>query len=333
MKSAFTNSRAVRSVLGVVAAVSASSAFALTLPGVTSCGYAPPFENLMCYTSPETGGRLYVGSVHDDFISYSANNLAMYAGIKDANNNPVYTSLSEWGSLPSFGSGQIVKIFSFNNSNNGTFPDPTIGTNDNKSAPDADLTPKNDGQYAGQWPVGASVTIAQLKAFLGAGVTSPVFTFDLNELAPGLDLNGFMQVRRNGVALNGATFAFDNIANHSYDPNSLVHALRTQPVSWFDPVVCAAFPGNICTVDVDNDVGSGKPDFFTYAMNFNLYDYQDTDTLYFYMAMADIDSGGEELALTNAVTPTNQVPEPASLVLLGAAILGLGIASRGKNKA
>lgn len=311
----------------MVAAVSASSAFALTLPGVTSCGYAAPFDNLMCYTSPETGGRLYVGSTHDDFLSYSSSNLSMYANIKDGNGNYVYTSLADWRNTPSFGSGQIVKIFSFNSSQNGSFPDPTLGTNDNKSAPDADLTPKGDNQYKGEWPVGTTVTVGQLKAFLGVGSNTPVFTFDLNELAPGLDLSGYLKIT---TASGSKTFAFDNTFNHSYDENSLVHALRTQTVTWWDPVVCAANPGQLCSVEVDNDVGSGKPDYFTYAMGLNLGDYQDTDTLYFYMYMSDISGGGEELALTNAVIPGLLVPEPGTLALLGLGILGLGMASRRK---
>jgi hypothetical protein len=330
MRTSSMPSKLIFGIVGMVALLVGTSAYALTLPSVTSCGYAPPYDNLMCYTAPETGGRLYVGSTHDDFLSYSSNNLSMYANIKDANGNYVYTSLSEWRNTPSFGSGQIVKIFSFNSSNNGGFPDPTIGTNDNKSAPDADLTAKGDNNYQGEWPVGTTVTVGQLKAFLGTGANTPVFTFDLNELAPGLDLNGYLRVT---TATGTKTFAFDNTFNHAYDQESLVHALRTQTVVWYDPIVCPAATGFICSVDVDNDVGSGKPDYFTYALGFNLYNYADSDTLYFFMNMVNIDSGGEELAITNMVIPGTQVPEPASLALLGLSILGLSMVGRKKISA
>lgn len=82
-------------------------------------------------------------------------------------------------------------------------------------------------------------------------------------------------------------------------------------------------------MDVNNSVGSGKPDFFAFAPELDLRDYQTTDKLYFKLRMWGLDSGGEELALTNAVTPpNNQVPEPGVLALLGIGMLGLSAARR-----
>ncbi|MDO9164553.1 MAG: PEP-CTERM sorting domain-containing protein [Rhodoferax sp.] len=327
-----THFKTIKSILRAsviaVGLLSASSAFALALPTATSCGYPAPNDNLLCYTS-ETGARLYVGSSHDDFISYSVNALDQYASKFG------YTSLSAWSSLPPFGSGQIVKLFSFNNSNNGTFPDATTGTGDNHNpSPTGDQTPKNDGQYYGDWPVGSVVTVAQLKAFLGAGYTTPVFAFDLNNTT--LQLNGYLQVRATGGVSVIDTFGFDNITNSDYDPLSLVTALAAQTVTWYDPLNTSSgcdFGGTgICTMVVDNNVGSGKPDFFAYAPTFNLYNYADTDELYFTMYMNGLVSGGEELALTNVITSPNNVPEPGVLSLLGLGLVGIAF-SRRKSRA
>jgi hypothetical protein len=299
--------------------VSASSAFALTLPAVSSCGYAAPNDNLLCY-SPSPGVNVFIASAHDDFISYSANAMEQLA------NTYHYTGLSEWGSLPAFGSGQIVKLFSFNNSNNGTFPDATSGTNDNHSAPNADLTPTHDDLYKGEWPVGSTVTVGNMLSYITPG-TAPVFTFDLNEGPPGLDLNGMLQIKRGSTVLD--TFAFDNITNSAYDPLSFVFAQHDITVQWLD-TSNPACPGGLCTMNVNNNVGSGKPDFFAYAPDLNLNDYLPTDTLYFLLAMKNIEGGGEELAFTNIVaTPTPPtVPEPGMLALMGLGLMGLVFARR-----
>lgn len=306
----------------VSAFVATSSVQALTLPTVTNCGYGGSLSNLLCY-EPSPGVKIYVASSHDDFISYSVN------ALQQLTNSFGYAGLSDWSNLPSFGSGQIVKLFSFNNSNNGGFPDATGGTGDNQNpAPDGDQTPKNDNQYLGEWPYLANVTVAELQAFLGGSLFTPVFSFDFNNtFNTDLSLNGLLEVRRDGLTIE--TLAFDNIVNSEYDAASLVTAQAEVVVEWFDASnTSAGCVAGFCSMTVDNNDGSGKPDFFAYAPSFDLTDYLPSDVLYFKLYMLGLDAGGEELALTNAVNVPGEVPEPGVLALIGVALAGLGAARR-----
>ena len=88
-------------------------------------------------------------------------------------------------------------------------------------------------------------------------------------------------------------------------------------------------------MNVDNNTGSGKPDFFAYAPTFDLTNYDDSDRLYFTWYMKGTKINGEELSLTNLITPpsNNNVPEPGVLSLLGLGLMGLAYSRRKSTKA
>lgn len=325
----------VRATALATSLFAAGGAHALTLPTVTNCGYGGDLANLMCATT-SSGARIYVASEHDDFISYSVN------ALEQLSKTYGYTEFAEWESLPSFGSGQIVKLFTFNQSNNGEdLPPATVGTNDKDNTnnppkngnslvidPSTDQTPSKDQTYLGDWPFAVDVTVGDLQAFLGESLFSPIFSFDLNNAD--LYLNGRLEIKRDGELVE--TFAFDNEFNSEYDADSLVLAQAKVSVTWYDPLNAKCNSAGWCTMEVDNNVGSGTPDFFAYAPLFDLRGYETSDTLHFRLYMEGVKQG-QELALTNIISmpvtpPANQVPEPGVLALLGLGLLGLGAVRR-----
>lgn len=74
-----------RSALITSGLLVAAAVHAYTLPAVSPCNFNAIDQNipsnLLCTTDPGTGAKIYVGSSHDNFISYGVNNLKYFANL------------------------------------------------------------------------------------------------------------------------------------------------------------------------------------------------------------------------------------------------------------
>lgn len=131
------------------------------------------------------------------------------------------------------------------------------------------------------------------------------------------------------------TWAFDILPDGEYTPGGDL-PYSTSPGDGTDTGSWVYAPG---TIDVEGDSGttysvdfsgSGFADYALYSPDMNLSLFDPNDLFVVEFQFDGLNNGGEEFFLTGAAVPggVEPIPEPSTLMLLGAGLLGLGLYRR-----
>ena len=261
-------------------------------------------------TSTADGG-IPVAIQYDQFYSYSANLLdAMQSNgtLGGAFAGQDYQFTMGTGTLP------IIVYTGANGATNpNPFEDPDAACGGNCTTFDNTASP---------WDYGYSGTVGALITEIGSN--TPVLVFDNNQNSQG-DLfgSGFIAIYDSNNNLV-QQWAFDTNNNGSYDKLDTAQVCATQNIgntATNNPPCDFAIPTAGHEYTIDNNKGSGKPDFFILPIGLDLSLFDPNDSFVVGMYLTDLDGGFEEMDIAGAQFLT--VPEPATLALFGAGLLGL----------
>lgn len=182
--------------------------------------------------------------------------------------------------------------------------------------------------FDGTWGDGSSstetYTVAELLSYLNTfepGLASPVFFFDHNQTgsSPDLYASAIVKIINPDSSVAGE-WCFDNTIDMTCDLTDRVLS-----------------PGEINLVgtsgtnyDINNNTGSGKPDFLITPIGMDLNAYNPNAIFSVEVSFRDLNNGFEELGIFGL--PVQEVPEPSALMLFGAGLLGYGAISRRRRK-
>ncbi len=281
-----------------------------------------------------------VASPHDDFWSYS--NQILRAIQKE---NPEFLPLETYGSFDfATGTGGLdVLLYTgagTQDRNLGVGPESGFNFEDPVSSPAGAET-----MFSGWWgqddqlndgsitDVNGPVTVGQVLDYLDAltpGNTIPAFYMDLNQTGAStiLTFTGQVQLFDGGGDLQH-TWAFDN----TFQPDDGDFDVDS-PVSTPLPIDELLGDSGTDYGPIDHNKGSGKADFIAFAPTMDLSEFDRTWLFVVNFYMTNLNNGFEEIYLTGLGNqpPPPPIPEPSTIVLLGAGLLGLGYCARRRQK-
>jgi hypothetical protein len=329
-----TKAYAVSLLLGV------SIALALAGPAVA----APTNSAQVVLPDPtSTVDGIPVALQYDDFYSYSARLLDTWQSGGLLGSNPTPSG----GFLFSTGTGNLDLLIYTRSSG---------ATNQNIGAGGAfdfedPLVDPNNPTFSGTWGKGLNpngpVTVGNLLAYLQAtfnNATVPVLMFDQNQTGKSPDLQAKFKVSIIDPATmtEVATWTLDSTCQGpggtaaspcgsgaiGFEAGT-AHLPSIGSIDGFitSPGTITVTGASSTVYSVDNNIGSGKPDFFVFAPTMDLTLFNPSFWWVITGDLAALNDGGEELFLAGIKIEKccPKVPNPGTLMLLGMGLAGLAL--------